>query len=465
MSREPFYRQRWFRIAIPVVVVLAAYVLLHYNQPEETLLGWAADAVALIAMFVGTLALASQYILPVRTLQERQGATERLFTYVSGGHGPIVFVRDGELIGSAEELKRKGAGVILLDGSSGVVLEKGNKFSRAHGPGILFSDYRERILATLDLRKQSRSQEAAALTRDGIEIKTNVSVTFALDPGDQSSPRDTLDEQDMLGVTKITPAFPFDPQSAFKAVYGYAVTDKEPLKWTDLPIMVVVELFRDLIAQKTLDDLFQPKLPDSSPVAALQVQLADRVQKAPLLKERGLKVYSVSIGMLELPESVTYQRIRSWASRWEKEILTKLGRADVETEQIKERARAEAQNEFFDKLKQTLLGEASDQNEVLRKLVLALKQMAEDPMTQMLMPYEVARKLKSLQSRYWMNVEPDDTEALKVIGQEEPPVLPAPEISAAEAEREALAMAEAESGAAAPLASPAETSEAEETHD
>lgn len=461
MNREPFYRQRWFRIAMPVVVVLIGYALLHYKQPEETWFGWAVDAVALIAMFVGTLALASQYILPVRTLQERQGAIDRLFLYVSGGHGPIVFVRDGELIGSAEELKRKGAGVILLDGSSGVVLEKGLKFSRAHGPGIAFLDYKERIAATLDLRKQSRSQEAAALTRDGIEIKTNVSVTFALDPGDQSSARDTLDEQDMLGVTKITPAFPFDAQSAFKAVYGSAVTDKEALKWTDLPIVVAVEFFRDQIAQLTLDDLFQPKTPDSAPVAAMQVRLAEKVQKAPLLKDRGIKVYSVSIGTLELAEAVTRQRTRSWASRWEKEILTELGRADVKTEQIKETARAEAQNEFFETLKQTLLkeGDPADRDEVMRKLVLALKQMAEDPMTQMLMPHDVARKLKSLQSRYWMNVEGGDTEAVKVIGHDRTPGLPMPEISEAEAEREALEMAEAE--AAAAHAEMAETSEEE----
>jgi len=459
MQRAPFYQQRWFRIALPVLFVLGVYAVLHYLSPSETLLGWAVDAVALIVMFVGTLALASQYILPVRTFQERQGAIDRLFLYVIGGHGPIVFVRDGELIGSAEELKRKGAGVVLLDGSSGVVLEKSLKYSRAHGPGIVFLDYKERVAATLDLRKQSRSQEAAALTRDGIEVKTNVSVTFALDPGDQSSPRDTLDEQDMLGVTKITPAFPFNPQSAFKAVYGFAVTDKDPLKWTDLPVVVAVEFFRDQIAQVTLDDLFEPKNPDSSPVAAMQVRLVDKVQKAPLLKERGIKVYSVSIGTLELHDDVVRQRTRSWASRWEREILTELGRAEVKTEQIKETARAEAQNEFFDSLKQTLLkdGDTADQHEVMRKLVLALKQMAEDPMTQMLMPYDVARKLKSLQSRYWMNTETGETEAVKVIGHEESLALPSPEISEAEAERAALEMGESES--AATVTEAAETSE------
>ncbi|MBM4423281.1 MAG: hypothetical protein FJ030_07800 [Chloroflexi bacterium] len=412
----PFYRQRWFKIATPVVSVLIFYALLHWNQPKETLAGWVVDALAAFMLFFGTLALASQYVLPVRTARERRNALDRLFAYVSGGHGPIVFVRDGELVGSAEELKRRGAGVILLDGSSAVVLEKGRQFSRAVGPGIVFTKANERLAATFDLRKQAHSQDTQALTKDGIEIKTTVSVVFALDPGDQVSPRDSEDEHDILGQARITPAFPFNPESAFKAYYGFAVTDKQELiKWVDLPIIVAAEYLRDQVSRLTLDDLFAPADPQSSPVSALQTRLTDQVQKTPLLKERGIKVYAASVGALELPEGVNHQRIRAWAARWQKEAFTALANADVEAERIKEKARAEAQSEmlghFREYLEQVFTGDASgaSKREIAQKFVAVLNRVASDPVTRMMISSDTMKQISNL--RYWVGLPGEKAEA------------------------------------------------------
>jgi regulator of protease activity HflC (stomatin/prohibitin superfamily) len=417
---KPFYQQRWFKIATPVVGVVAIYALMHWNQPAETLAGWLVDTLAVLMMFFGTLALASQYVLPVRTIRERQKALDRLLSYVSGMHGPIAFVRDGQPVGSVEELKRRGAGAILVDGSSAVVLERGRQFSRAAGPGMVFTEFNERLAAAFDLRKQSRSQDTQALTKDGIEIKTSVSVTFALDPGDQVSLRESLEEHDMLGQARITPAFPFNPDSAFKAYYGFAVTEKDMLKWMDLPIVVASEYFRDHVSRLTLDDLFMPRDPQSSPVAALQTRLTDQVQKAPLLKERGIKAYSVSIGLLELPEEVTRQRTRTWAARWQKEAFTTLATADVEAERIKEKARAEAQSEmlshFREYLSQTFSGDGeATKQEIAQKFVTALNRVASDPVTQMLISGDTMKQLTNL--RYWVGLPAEATDSVQMIGQ------------------------------------------------
>lgn len=429
MEGLPFYRQRWFRIALPVAGVGLAYLLMHYKQPKETAAGWMVDLLALGMMFMGTLALASQYILPVRTLRERQGATDRLFLYVSGGHGPIVFVRDGELVATAKELRRKGAGVILVDGSSGVVLEKGRQYSRACGPGIVFMAAGERIHAALDLRRQARSQSSQALTRDGIELKAEVSVVFALDPGETDSlpigGGEAQAETSFLGQTQITPAFPFRPQNAFKAVYGGAVTEKAELKWADLPIIVATELFRDQVSRLTLDDLFDPQAAESAPVVALQARLTKQVQGAALLRERGIKVYSASVGALELAESVTAQRVRSWAAHWQKQAFTTLAKADVEVERITEKARAEAQIEIIEQFKlmqDALVDEGSSvpRQEIAQKLITGLDRVASDPVTQMLISSDTAKQLANL--RHWVGLPADDGElhrgeTVKVIGQ------------------------------------------------
>ncbi|MBI3243796.1 MAG: hypothetical protein HYZ49_16040 [Chloroflexi bacterium] len=426
----PFYRRQWFRIGAPVTFVLVVYALMHFRQPDETLAGWMVDILGFAMLFLGTLALASQYILPVSTAKERQGAVDRLFTYVLGGHGPIVFVRDGELVGSAEELKRKGAGVMLIDAASAVVLEKGRKFSRAVGPGIAFVAFGERIATTLDLRKQSRSQSAQALTRDGIEIKADVSVAFALDPGNQASLRDTRDENDFLGQTPVKPPYPFNADSAFKAFYGEAIAEKEAIKWIDLPAIVAVEHFRDQVSRLTLDKLFEIHDPGATPLATLQSNLRNEVQSAPLLRARGIKVYSASAGNIELPEAVIRQRIRAWAVTWQKEIFKKLADADVKIEKIKEQARAEAQHEILDEFrdvfndfkegfKQSVSaqeGALVSQRDFTQRLVSALNKVAGDPVTQMLAPGNTVRQLSNL--RQWVGLQ---ELALKpqMIGQQE----------------------------------------------
>lgn len=418
--KKRFYEESWFKIAAPVVGLVGVYLLTMLAPSNFA--NWMVDIVAFGMMFLITLTLASQFVLPVRTIKERRAAYERMMAYVSGIHGPIVFVRDGQLVGSAEELKRKGVGVILVDGSSAVVLERGRSYSRAAGPGIVFTAYNERLASTFDLRKQSRSQETSALTKDGIELKTSVSVTFALDPGDQVSPRETVDERDFLGQARITPAFPFNADSAFKAYYGFAVNDKqEVVRWFDLPAIVATEYFRDLISKHNLDDLFKPRDLQAIPLLALQTRLTDLVQKAQLLKDRGIKIDSVSVGALELPEEVNRQRLRAWAARWQKEALSALAKADVETERIKETARAEAQSEMLDHFREYVRqafaggqveGDAA-KRQIAQKFVGALNRVASDPVTRTLISSDTMKQLSNL--RVWVGL-PAEPGAVQLIG-------------------------------------------------
>lgn len=416
--KRAFYQENWFKIGAPVAGLAGLY-LLTMLAPNN-FAGWAVDILAFGMMFVGTLALASQYVLPVRTVKERRAAYERMLAYTSGIHGPIVFIRDGLYVGTAEELRRRGVGVILVDGSSAVVLERGRSYSRAHGPGIVFTDFSERLAATFDLRKQSRSQETSALTKDGIELRANVSVTFALDPGDLVTPRETPEERDILRQARITPAFPFNPESAFKAYYGFAVNERQELvKWLDQPIIVAAEFFRDQISKNNLDDLFKPQDLQASPLSALQTRLTDLVQKAPLLRERGIKVYSVSIGTLELAPEVNLKRLRAWAAHWQKEADLALAMADVETERIKEKARAEAQvemlNHFRQFLDQTFTGDGeSGKKEIAQKFVAALNRVASDPVTHMLISGETMRQLNNL--RTWVGLEQAEAGGVQLIG-------------------------------------------------
>jgi len=424
----PFYQQPWFKIGVPAVFLLGVYFGLYWWWPPANLMPFVMDVLAFGMALALTLALASQFVLPVRSMQERIEAMNRMFGYVSGGHGPIVFVRDGQLMGNAEELKRKGEGVILLDGFSAVLLEKGGCYSRAAGPGIVYTQKGELIAATFDLRKQSRSQQTQVLMKDGIEIKLNVSVSFSLDPTLAKKEEESeKGAKDILGDAKITPATQFNPQSAFKAHYGFAVIDKDTqIKWMELPIMVAAEFVRDHVSRVNLDDMFLGRDGGQPMVGVIQSRLTSDVQNAPLLKDRGIKIYSAGMSIAELPEAVNEQRKRSWSVRWRKETLVAQGESDVEVERIKELAKAEAQTEMYTQIsdyRSEILADNGDPQKktlIAQKLVEGLHRLASDPTTRILLGNDTMKQIANL--RHWVRLPEVDEQNLLQLTESQPEV-------------------------------------------
>ncbi len=162
----------------------------------------------------------AHFALPIKSFVEKKNAFKRLLLFgisMGKGHGPAIFVRNGEMIGTLEEFSKTLPGVAFLDLRSAMVLEKlRNKqdkqynenmgqpqkvrFSRydseayqapirVEGPGLIFIEKNENITGTVDLRSQSRSRsDVTADTRDGIRVNTSVSCTFTL-----GQPPDILD--------------------------------------------------------------------------------------------------------------------------------------------------------------------------------------------------------------------------------------------------------------------------------
>lgn len=150
--------------------------------------------------------VSSQAILPVQNAKEVWRTIWRLLLYIVRLHGPAVFVKDGKVISTREDV-RSGPGVIVVDFNSAVVLEEtvpppgiGRALEdffhrvqvllgladrpqspRVFGPGIVFMRKRERIRGTVDLRRQFRViRGVTAYTRDGIEVYANVNCLFTI---------------------------------------------------------------------------------------------------------------------------------------------------------------------------------------------------------------------------------------------------------------------------------------------
>jgi len=418
----PFYQRSWFRWGILLIFTTLVLAYLYADTFQALLappgpnsfhgllsLVYALGVFALF--FFGSLALISQFLLPVQTMAERRQAFDQLLGFVFDWHGPIIFVKDGKLVARQEELERYGTGVAVVDAVSAIVIEQahvrwvlGRPFIseqphvRAAGPGIVFLDPGERIVAPLDLRKQGRGQTVAkALTRDGIEVSAMIRVTFRLDPG---SAAPVVSEAEEGTTERNRPAYPFNPTSAFRAVYGTAVGEKQPVEWTELPVTVAVERFRDVLAEHTLDSLFKPTATeDVYPYGDFQAEVTRAVQASPILQERGVSVVFVPVVRFKMPPEVVNQRVRNWQARWRKAIIQE--EAASHSDALKKIGdwRTLTQ-EYIRKLWQetsTSTPREADKRAFALALTNALVRASTDPATRKLLPPETLTTLEAMQ--------------------------------------------------------------------
>jgi hypothetical protein len=233
--------------------------------------------ILLLAVLTGFwLAFYAQFILPVRSLGDRRRAAERVAAYHLGDRGPAIFIENGEVRAHRREQGRIGPGVAIIDTASAAVFRTEHSFTRASGPGIIFTRRREVPAGVIDLHRQyrtlgplddenpysiqvpgetaqgfeerqSRRYETSSLTRDGVEVVPNITVVFSLDsvPGE--------------GGTQ----FGYKAGSAWKAIAREGVDPKaEPgtvhrqIDWSYLPAHIAVDLWREYLRKFTLDQLF-----------------------------------------------------------------------------------------------------------------------------------------------------------------------------------------------------------------
>lgn len=332
----------------------------------------------------------AQFILPVRKKKDRQLAAERLFDYLSGTHGPALFIESGVKRERKNETQRKGPGLIWLDTASAALLRTPTRYTRAVGPGIIFTSGSEYVGGTFDLHLQSsrlgpnesedvfigrlkretkedydqRQQhrfDTQAITRDSHEIVPNISVSFRLD---------ALDGE---GGTR----FGYRGVSVERAISGRPIDasqvdtpeDKSD-NWQYLPAHLAANVWRETLAKFTLMELFEQSEGAAQGILQFVIQyVRDRLQKEfvdrldeygkpvyqtdergnlkvgpdgsaiilqepsrefQVLRSRGLRVTGVNISNLRFQPEVEQERLKSWKTTW-------LDRARREREVVEKR--------------------------------------------------------------------------------------------------------------------------------
>lgn len=308
MDDDPIYKRPWFYIAGWLLILV-----LVYGWQIVRMGGFRANfdeifydvVIAFPLLLVFWIAFFAQFVLPVRTFRDRQKIFDRLITYITRRHGPALFIKNGEIQEHVGERLKKGPGVVWLDSASAAVTRSPVAIKQTIGPGVYFLNRGESVAGIVDLHIQSqtlgpkegekpleerldnqspeeweqiqrRRKEVSALTRDGIEVVPNVSISFRVntgfpkegEPGSRFGYRTGNRKKDKKNQVQ-------DQEAIYHAVLSEginpnALPERRRVAWNELPAALAVDIWREYVAKFTLDELFTPNqfflTPSSPPI-------------------------------------------------------------------------------------------------------------------------------------------------------------------------------------------------------
>jgi regulator of protease activity HflC (stomatin/prohibitin superfamily) len=254
------------------------------------------------------------------------------FAIVSGGS-----IREGDRGKFVADRRLGGPGKLVIFTDSAVVLERHGRITRVEGPRIIFVERFERVREILDLRPQTRTvSDAVTYTKDGIAVKTDITVRFQIrrgGPGSEEQPYPP--DQAALEAaarSKLVLVSPPEPRSRFN--------------WQQRVMGNVESSLRGIVAGRTFDELFEPADVNKDPrdeIGREMVRLL-REQSANL----GVDVLEVMLGPLKPVEaSVEQQRLASWLTAQRAQDRVREAEGEAQALLARETAYAYAQLEMM----------------------------------------------------------------------------------------------------------------------
>jgi hypothetical protein len=297
MDESSPFRKKWLYITawLAILLIIYGWQIARMGGVLPNLPGIIFDLLCIFPVFlILWMAFFAQFVLPVHTFEDRQKIFSRLLADLFGKHGPALFIENGEVKEHSGERLKKGPGVIWLDSASAAVTRTPTKIKQTLGPGVHFIEKGEFIAGTVDLHIQSqtigpkendkpfeekkegqtdeefnqiqdRRKQVSALTRDGIEVIPNISVTFRVNtgfpaegkPGSRFGYRTGITEKDKKNEKE-------DKEAIRKAILGEGInpnvapdSPRRRVKWNELPAALAVDVWREYVAKFTLDELFK----------------------------------------------------------------------------------------------------------------------------------------------------------------------------------------------------------------
>jgi hypothetical protein len=314
MDESSPFRRKWLYIVawLAILLIIYGWQIALMGGIEASIPYLLLDLACFFPiLLVLWMAFFSQFVLPVHTFRDRQKIFDRLLLDLFGRHGPALFIENGEIKEHSGERLKKGPGVVWLDSASAAVTRTATKIKQTIGPGVHFIERGEFIAGTVDFHIQSqrigpfenqkeqkalfldkkpeskkeeenkedelteeefnniqdRRKQVSALTRDGIEVIPNISITFRANTGFPKEGQPDSRFGYRTGITKKDRENEDKDKDAIcRAILGEGInpnvlrdSPRHRVKWNELPAALAVDVWREYVAKFTLDELFKPE--------------------------------------------------------------------------------------------------------------------------------------------------------------------------------------------------------------
>jgi hypothetical protein len=304
----------------------------------------------------------SQFVLPIQNPKYRRDIASRVSNFEAGNRGPALFVKNGHVILHEGEADKRGAGLIVLDTASALVLRTDTEIRETVGPGIKFTTADEYIAGSVDLRAQwhvigplstdqpsfnpllisapkgydetQSRRQTSGLTRDGFEVSPTISIKFSIKRPVNKQPTES-------GITSY---YGFDAAAVHNAItrkviqLGAFDNSEVFMEWNKLPEHLVVNIWREYIRKFKISDLFTTI--DDSGDSGLQIiekMINNRVKQPNVkalddtgaqtgewmesrefkqLQSRGLEIMEMRIHNILIDPDMEKQLIQQWSADW-----------------------------------------------------------------------------------------------------------------------------------------------------
>lgn len=201
-------------------------------------------------------------------------------------------------------LRYGGPGLVMVNQGDVIVTENNGRFSRVLGAGVYPLNRHEYVRSVLDLRPQERSRRnVKVMTRDGIELRTDITITFQINRGEAMP-------------TQANP-YPFDNHSVWQAAYSETVlVDHHLENWEEIPMRTVIQSMVDYVGGRSLTRFLFPANQELKPHEILRNRLMTDGKSA--LRAHGVELLDIRLGRIVVPDQVTQQLIEKWQAVWDR---------------------------------------------------------------------------------------------------------------------------------------------------
>lgn len=280
-------------------------------------------------------------------------------------------------------LRVGGPGRVIVGNSDAAITEYNGRFCRVLGPGAHRLRSFEYVSDVVDLRPQERHGEIHAMTRDGIGVSVDVSVTFRIDRDDRHFGDETGSNGDAPRPTKEQ-LYLFGQRAVAQAAYdetlvpdsqGSQTRGAQALLWSSRPLTVVAREFRQALSETPLVELFDP----GSSERALHANLLKNIRRdsRASLHDDGIELISLHLGPLQAQEEVLTKNLNGWRSFWQEHRIREQ-ESEAQTAALAKRARIEAEVRMLHAVLESIQqaqyedGIHLSRDEVARRLLQAL---------------------------------------------------------------------------------------------